>query len=74
MHYEEGLLWYSAQSLVNEVLIKIGLEVVLRQSVHQGSGDRVCCTIWEKAHALESLLGNADGADVTTHARMGVEG
>ena len=57
---------------------KRGLDVNCRledlqcQNDHQGYGDCDRYTLWGKAHALDSLLGNADGADGTTHARVGV--
>ena len=66
------LLWYPAQSLLNEFLIKIGaLKRCSDKNDHQGNGDRVRYT-FGKRHARDSFLGNADGVDGTIHARVDV--
>ena len=67
------LLFYSAQSHLNEVLINIGAlkNCFEKRSLRQW---RPCSLhpIWEKTYALDCLLGNADGAHGTLCARVGV--
>ena len=63
------LLWYSAQSRLGP---KWSLED-LQKNKNKGNGDRVRYTLWEKVHALVSVLGNADGVDGTIHARVAVD-
>ena len=69
MHW--GLQWYSAQSHLNKVLIRICVfRVCYDKSVIKAI--RVRCTIWERARAVVSFLRNRDGVDGTMHARVGV--
>ena len=67
------LLWYSAQSHLDEVLIQIGALKKCHDKMIVKAMEIVIATPFGKTHALDSLLGNADGVYGAIHARVGVE-
>ena len=68
MHW--GLLWHLLH--LNDVLIKIDALRKCDDKTIIKAMETVCTILWEKTHALDSLVGNADGDDDAIHARVGV--
>ena len=60
VHYAVGLLWFFSGR--KSRFDKVGIKAMVT----------VFATLWEKALAVVSFLGNADGVDGATHARVGV--